>query len=157
MSVLAAGLLALGLLFVVLEVFFPSLGVLAIVASVSIIGGAIVAYNESALIIYLAITFVLLPVVAAFAFKVFPKTPFGKRLTLDGPTFGDDREVSEQGLDALIGLAGVTETPLRPAGIAMIGKRRVDVVSRGELLEAGESVRVVKVEGNRVVVEAEAT
>jgi membrane-bound serine protease (ClpP class) len=41
---------------------------------------------------------------------------------------------------------------LRPAGIARIDGRRVDVVSRGEMIESGSPVRVLSVEGNRVVV-----
>ena len=38
-------------------------------------------------------------------------------------------------------------------GFADIGGKRVDVVTRGENIEQGAKVRVVEVEGNRVVVE----
>jgi membrane-bound serine protease (ClpP class) len=41
---------------------------------------------------------------------------------------------------------------LRPAGHATIDGRRVDVVSRGEMIAEGVPVVVVEVEGNRVVV-----
>ena len=41
---------------------------------------------------------------------------------------------------------------LRPAGHATIDGRRVDVVSRGEAIEAGTRIRVIEVAGNRVVV-----
>ena len=44
-------------------------------------------------------------------------------------------------------------TPLHPTGIALIQNRRVDVVTRGEMLEQGQKIKVVKVEGNRIVVE----
>ena len=40
----------------------------------------------------------------------------------------------------------------RPAGFAEIGGQRVDVVTRGENIEAGAVVKVLEVEGNRVVV-----
>jgi membrane-bound serine protease (ClpP class) len=43
-------------------------------------------------------------------------------------------------------------SPLRPAGIADFHGERVDVVSQGEYIAAGEPVEVVRVEGNRVVV-----
>jgi membrane-bound ClpP family serine protease len=43
-------------------------------------------------------------------------------------------------------------SPLRPAGFARIENRRIDVVTRGELLDDGCPVRVVEVHGNRVVV-----
>ena len=42
---------------------------------------------------------------------------------------------------------------LRPAGIAEIDGRRIDVVSDGEMIEPSVTVRVIQVEGNRVVVE----
>jgi membrane-bound serine protease (ClpP class) len=49
---------------------------------------------------------------------------------------------------------GVTESVLRPAGIARFGERRQSVVTRGEYIEAGQPVTVVELEGSRVVVEA---
>jgi membrane-bound serine protease (ClpP class) len=52
----------------------------------------------------------------------------------------------------LIGKQGVSSTPLHPAGIAEFQGERVDVVSEGELIDAGVAVKVVKVDGNRVVV-----
>lgn len=53
---------------------------------------------------------------------------------------------------ALLGQTGTTSTLLRPAGYATIAGRRVDVVTLGELIEAGVTVEVMAVEGNRVVV-----
>ena len=44
------------------------------------------------------------------------------------------------------------QATLRPAGFAEIGGRRVDVVTRGENIESGAAVKVLEVEGNRVVV-----
>ena len=42
---------------------------------------------------------------------------------------------------------------LRPAGTIRIGKERVDAVSAGSFIERDVEVRVVEVEGTRVVVE----
>ena len=53
---------------------------------------------------------------------------------------------------SLVGLLGTTVTPLRPAGIALLGGRRIDVVSQGEFVASGESVAVVSQAGHRVVV-----
>jgi membrane-bound serine protease (ClpP class) len=41
---------------------------------------------------------------------------------------------------------------LRPAGVALVNGRRVDVVTEGGLIAAGARVKVVAIEGNRVVV-----
>lgn len=49
---------------------------------------------------------------------------------------------------------GEAHTDLRPAGIVLIDGAKVDVVTSGEQVEKGRRVRVVKVEGNRIVVRA---
>jgi membrane-bound serine protease (ClpP class) len=52
------------------------------------------------------------------------------------------------------GKEGKALTPLRPAGIAEIEGRRVDVQTQGEFIDAGTAVRVLRTEGGKVVVEA---
>ena len=54
----------------------------------------------------------------------------------------------------LLGLAGVTTTPLRPAGKIKIDNQLVQVVSDGSVVKSGQTVRVIEVNGTRVVVEA---
>lgn len=64
-----------------------------------------------------------------------------------------DEPGMEESLAALVGLEGVTRTPLRPAGKVRLADHRVlDVVAEGEFVETGQRVRVMSVEGNRVVV-----
>ena len=43
---------------------------------------------------------------------------------------------------------------LRPAGMARVGERKVDVVSEGEIVEPDTRSVVTRVKGNRVVVRA---
>jgi membrane-bound serine protease (ClpP class) len=52
----------------------------------------------------------------------------------------------------LLGAEGVSETPLRPAGRARINKRYLDVTTEGEHIEAGVPVKVVHIDGIRIVV-----
>jgi membrane-bound serine protease (ClpP class) len=54
----------------------------------------------------------------------------------------------------LLDQVGVAQTNLRPSGMALIEGKRVDVVTEGPMIEKGTSVRVVAVEGLRVVVRA---
>jgi membrane-bound serine protease (ClpP class) len=55
-----------------------------------------------------------------------------------------------------VGQHGVAESDLRPVGVARFGATRVDVVSEGDYVRAGTRVRVIAVEGARIVVRAEA-
>lgn len=151
------GLLALGLIFIILEVFIPSMGLLGTLAACSIIGGGVLAYVQDPggiFLGYILVSVVMIPTIVLTALKIFPKTPIGKHFTLAGPSFNPkDAQAVEKGIEELVGKEGETLTPLHPAGIAVIGDRRVDVVTRGEMIEKECLVRVIKVEGNRIVVE----
>lgn len=75
-----------------------------------------------------------------------------KRMTLKssleaGATFAADYA-------AWSGKEGEAATDLRPAGTVVVEGKRLDVVTAGELIARGSKVKVVKVEGNRVVVKA---
>ena len=52
----------------------------------------------------------------------------------------------------MINQTGSAYTVLRPSGKATIGDQRVDVVTEGAMIDKGTPIRVVTVEGNRVVV-----
>ena len=53
---------------------------------------------------------------------------------------------------SLDGKEGVSLSPLRPAGTATIEGNRVDVVTEGEFIEKDTPIRVLGVEGTRVIV-----
>jgi membrane-bound serine protease (ClpP class) len=150
---LAILLFALGLAFIVAEVLFPSFGVLSLLATLSILGSIWCAFLDSTTtgINFLIATGVLVPACLLVGLKLFPRSPVGKHMVVQGLSFDSTAATDERDLD-LTGATGVVEAPCRPAGMARIGDRRVDVVARGAFLEVGQPVRVLTVEGNRVVV-----
>jgi membrane-bound serine protease (ClpP class) len=79
--------------------------------------------------------------------RLLPNTRFGKPLILETVLTTRAAEI-----DSLVGRHGVTDTALRPAGKASIGGKRIDVVTDGGFLEAGERVVVAEVDGPKVVV-----
>ena len=54
--------------------------------------------------------------------------------------------------EEFVGQEGTTITILRPAGRARFGEETLDVVTEGEFIPAGEKVKVIKVEGNRIII-----
>jgi membrane-bound serine protease (ClpP class) len=50
------------------------------------------------------------------------------------------------------GAEGIAESELRPSGVARLNGRRVDVVTEGVYVPGGARVRVVALDGNRIVV-----
>jgi membrane-bound ClpP family serine protease len=133
-------------------VLFVSFGVIAVLAGVALLSAIFVAFQQSIAfgITMVAVEAVAAPIVLTLAFKLLPKTPFGKALILEAPSRGGGGQ--EQALQALVGKVGVALSPLRPAGFARIDGQRIDVVTRGEMLDADCQLVVLEVAGNRVVV-----
>ena len=96
----------------------------------------------------------VIAVIASFAILRFlPTTRFGRHLVLSTDLTAESGFTSEPLAEhELVGKLGIAVSTLRPSGIADIEGKRVDVVSDGEFIEAGEPVRVDHVDGNRVVV-----
>jgi len=79
--------------------------------------------------------------------KFFPDSRLARR-------FISHAAVGELGVDKpeLLHGKGVALTQLRPSGTANINGQRVDVVTEGGLIQRGVEVKVVAVEGTRIVV-----
>jgi len=149
-------LVVVGLLLIFLEVLFVSMGALGIGAAGCLLGSIFLAFQVS-LAFGIGVTVfeaLAAPAVFFLSFKVLPKTPFGKRLILTGPTTDGAGGAADDSLSSLSGKRGVTVSPLRPAGFARIDGRKVDVVTRGEMISEGVDVVVLDARANRVVVAA---
>jgi membrane-bound serine protease (ClpP class) len=86
--------------------------------------------------------------------RIFPHTPIAKRLTLAREFDAEEGFTSASSdLEEYVGKEGVAVTMLRPAGMALIEGKRINVVTDGEFIEKNAQVRVSEVEGGRVVVE----
>ncbi|QDU85457.1 hypothetical protein Pla163_25870 [Planctomycetes bacterium Pla163] len=146
-------LLGLGLALALAEALLPSGGFLSIGSAVALGAALVVAFSEGTrpgMTILVAMA-LLLPLTIGFGLWLFPRTPFGRNAVNPGLSF-DARAATDERDLTLVGHRGVASSVLRPAGHATLDGRRVDVVSRGEAIDAGTPVVVVEVSGNRVVV-----
>ena len=76
-----------------------------------------------------------------------------RRLVLETGMAADQGYVSAPESDRRwLGQTGTAISPLRPAGIAEFDGARVDVVSDGGFVDAGSTIEVIRVDGNRIVV-----
>jgi membrane-bound serine protease (ClpP class) len=100
-------------------------------------------------------TSLLLIIVTAWALlRHLPRSGrlFRSGVLLDAATDADHGFTSAEIRADLVGQIGKAVTDLRPAGVAMIGDERVDVVSESEWIEAGAEIEVISSEGYRHVV-----
>jgi membrane-bound serine protease (ClpP class) len=149
-------LIILGFLLLVAELFLPTGGVLSILSVIALFMGVALAfmYDPSTGIITLIVVFIALPVVGGLLLRLWPKTPFGRRLMLTNPeaaTTAASLPVHAE-LEQLVGRYGRTVSTLRPSGVTDFDGRRVDTITEGMMIEPGQWVRCVEVKGGRVVV-----
>jgi membrane-bound serine protease (ClpP class) len=146
-----------GIALLVAEVFFVSFGVLAVMSGTALIGAVFLAFQEGTAfgVTMLVAEAIAAPLALTGAFKLMPRTRLGKAIMLDAPRHEDVSAAAEDAsLRGLLHKEGTTLSVLRPAGYARIEGRRIDVVTRGEMLDEGVPVRVIEVSANRVVVAA---
>jgi membrane-bound serine protease (ClpP class) len=81
--------------------------------------------------------------------KTIPQTAAGKRMILSHEQ--NSASAASQAPE-LVGAAGVAQTTLRPSGMAEIAGKRLDVVAESDMIARGSAIKVVAVEGSRIVV-----
>jgi membrane-bound serine protease (ClpP class) len=142
-------LLVVGAILLLLETVLPGM-IAGIVGGCCLIAGVIMGYVEFGAAIGTWILFgTVVLVVAGFGVwaKYFPESRFG-RAFISKQSVGDIKAEQPE----LLHQNGTAFTQLRPSGTALINGRRVDVVTEGALIEKGTPIRVVAIEGMRVVV-----
>lgn len=142
-------LLVIGAVLIFLETLLPGM-IAGIIGFLCLVAAVIVGYQEFGL---RTGNLVLSGVVIGLALgtfgwlRFFPGSRFATRLISKSAT-------GELGVanPALLHCTGVAITQLRPSGAAVFNGKRVDVVTEEGLIDRGASVRVIEVEGARVVV-----
>jgi len=155
-------LVGLGLTLLGLEVFvIPGFGIAGIAGLAAVLAGltmALVGQGATIRTLANAAGRVSLSVLVSLAagmllIRYLPRLPVGRRLMLETELSAGGGYASAPERDRnWLGQVGRTTSPLRPAGIAEIDGARIDVVSEGELIEAGTTIVVSRVDGNRIVV-----
>lgn len=86
--------------------------------------------------------------------KYLPKTSAFSRLILLQSEKAEEGFVSYPSEKELLGKEGIAYTTLRPGGTVEIDGRRIDVIADAEYIDRGTKIRVLRVEGIKVVVTA---
>lgn len=156
-------MLGLGMIAVGIEVFLlPGFGVAGILGAVLIGGATVLAmlgsapsmadFTQAAAI--LGASLIITAAVFIAWLRHIPNSTRFTGLFLSRTTQASEGFVSAPTRPELVGQVGVAVTSLRPSGTARFGEERVDVVTDGEFLAAGTTIRALRSEGYRLVVES---
>ncbi len=146
-------LFVFGIALMLVEAFMPGFGVFGVSGLIStMVSIVLAAVSVQTGLIMLLISFILAGVFSFFAFRFFANRGALRHIILSEEERADLGYVAPLNQKNLVGLKGVALTTLRPSGAAEIDGRRVDVVSDGSYIAAGEQLVVDRVEGVRVIV-----
>ena len=146
-------LFTVGIILILLELVLPG-GIIGIVGFGAFLASFFLAAENFVHVgISLLIAFTISILACMIMIKVFDrKMKFFNKLILTDSTSTERGYVSNRNRTELIGLSGHTLTDLRPSGTVVIEDERVDVVTEGGFIKKGALVKIIKVEGSRIVV-----
>ena len=154
----AYALILVGVLAILIEMVVPAFGMIAALGGGgSIIAAVAMTYAQRGPVdgtIVLFSAMMIVPLALWAAFRLFPASPIGKLLINRSSQTADRGYTSytEQNYADLMGAEGVTTSDLRPVGVAIINAKKYSVVSASEYIGKDTRVRVIRVEGSRIVV-----
>ena len=151
-TLIQALVLLVGVALIIIEMMHPGIGAPGIVGSILIIVGVILSANTSIQAFILICSIILVLSVALYI--VVKSTAGGnlsKRIVMS--YFQQKDFVHNLGdTEQLLNKEGVTMTILRPSGKVDFKDMIIDAVTEGEFIEAGKMVKVVKIEGYKIIV-----
>lgn len=158
-------LFGLGVVLIMAEIFvLPGFGVAGIAGLILVVGSLFAALVGNVgfrfpsgdaigdAVATMAVTLVLLVVLMFSLARYLPRSERFSQLVLSPDLGSAIGYTSADTIETLLGQTGRTLTPLRPSGCAEIEGDRVDVITSGEYIPSGATVRVVRVRGSRVEV-----
>ena len=142
-----------GIVLIVAEFFLFVSGILAIIGVICMFASIFLTLGGDQLAFItifgsLAVALLLFLVIM----KKLPNNRLLSKIILSDATTTEKGYVSSEDYEQYLGKEGITTTPLKPAGTVDIDGTYLDVVSENKFIDAKQKVKVVSVEGNRIVV-----
>lgn len=154
-----------GLFLIILEIFvIPGFGVAGAIGIILFVGSLFfmllpplkMADTDfiTRAIFQILLSFIFGGVIIYFLLKYLPQNTYFKNLILADSTSAKDGYISSTRFDdLLLGSVGYAYTVLRPAGTIDINGTKYDAISNAEFIEKGAKIKVVKIEGSKIIVE----
>ncbi|AEV68003.1 NfeD family protein [Acetivibrio clariflavus] len=150
---LSAVFFILGFIMIIIEMFHPGFGAPGISGIILLILGIVsVARNLTDVIILIIIILIVLGIALTFVLYSATKGKLPKTLVLTDSLNKEEGFEGTEDLKFFIGKEGKALTVLRPSGTADFDGVKLDVVSEAEFIQKDAKIKIIKVEGRRIVV-----
>lgn len=148
--------LLVGVALLLVEVYMPGFGLPGLAGCALLLFGIVLTWINFGPTVGLGLTVIVLTLLAiliSITVRSVSKGKLGKsEFVLDGDMTPEKKDENEDML-TLVGQVGEVKTPLRPVGVAEFDCGRLNVMTEGEYIERGASVRIRRVDGTSVFVE----
>jgi len=142
-----------GALLILIELFVPGFGFWGISGiSCILVSLFLTLGSDAAALSLLAISLVVAIIVFLLIIKFLPTSQLWAKMVLKESETKQDGFNSSYDYSNYVGKEGTVLTLLRPAGLVDIDGVQLDVVSEGQYIEPGTRVKVVSVNGSRILV-----
>lgn len=157
MGVAAGVCIVLGLVLCIIEIFQPGFGVFGGLGALLIIAGLVIRMLQGGTLLMLFIMIFLIIIILLAAFMIMVRSmKYGWLSRADfiqtGTAVDPVRSDATKDFSYLLDKTGKATTPLRPSGKATIEDQEYDVIAQGAFIAAGAKIKVIEIEGARIVV-----
>ena len=154
LPILICFIVGIGLL--VLEAFMPGFGLPGISGVVLEVVAIVLTWVNHGPVAALGMTIIVLALIAIAISMSIRSATKGKisrsKLVLQNRESNEDGYRAQEDMKVFLGKEGEVSGVLRPTGMAEFDGVKLNVVSEGEFIPVGVKVRIVQVEGSRIVV-----
>ena len=142
-----------GLILLVIEAIIPGFGLPGISGIILVVLGAILAMaSVTQALMSVSVAIIITTLITLLLIKRGSKSPIFDKIILDIQHKEEEGYVSAKPKDEYLGKEGIAVTELRPSGIIEIDGRRLDALSSGNFIQKNTRVKVIKVEGSKIIV-----
>ncbi len=150
-------LFVIGLILLLVEIFFiPGFGLAGIGGIAAILTSIFLTFGNIVQATYSILIALGVSVVGFFLLiRFIPSTRAWRKFILSTEQKKElGYTVGTKDLKRLIGKEGIAITPLRPSGIVEVNGKKLNALTRGEYVDSNTKIKIISVEGNKIVVEA---
>ena len=150
-------LFVIGLLLLLAEIFFiPGFGLAGISGIAAILASIFLTFGNIVQATYSILIALGISVIGFFLLiKYIPSTRTWRKFVLSTEQKKElGYTVGTKDLKRLTGKEGIAITPLRPSGIVEVNGKKLNALTRGEYVDSNTRIKIISVEGNKIVVEA---
>lgn len=152
----AIACLIAGIALIICEMFLPGFSLPGILGTVCLIAAVILRAQNGpveAVMITIALILVFLLASGFIIFRSFKKGKLSRSpIVLNDSITKNATTANNEDMQSFIGKEGICLNTLRPSGNADFDGIKLDVLSEGEFIKAGAKVRIIRIEGLKILV-----